>query len=154
MAEAASPVRDEVYRRLRDAAAALASREGVRGVRLVSEGGRLVMAFGSGPQPEAAETLARLDAAVSVARTLDPENGRAAPVYVHDGRNRIYARAVARDLSLWLCCETRLPPGLAYRLVEAPVDDMREALSELFDDAAQRPDPGAGSPCDDDIFWE
>ena len=154
MAESASQVQDEVYLCIRDAAAAIAQREGVTGVCLVAGGGRLVMRFGSGPQPDEGDTLARLAAAVSVARTLDPDSGHDAPVFVHDGRNRVYARPVARDLSILLFCETRLPPGMAYRLVEMPVAAMREALSVLFDDAAGRRAAAVRRREDDDIFWE
>jgi len=153
MAGSASPVQDEAYQRICDAAAALAQREGVAGVCLVAGGGRLVLRFGSGPQPADDDTLARLTSAVSVARTLDPDSGHDAPVFVHDGRNRVYARPVARDLSLLLFCETRLPPGLAYRLVEMPVAAMREALSALFAAVSRRRDVDTDSG-GDDIFWE
>ncbi len=154
MAESVSRSRDESYQRIRDAAVALAQREGVAGVCLIAGGGRLVMRFGSGPRPDGDDTLARLAAAVSVARTLDPDSGYDAPVFVHDGRNRVYAQPLARDLSLLLFCETRLPPGMAYRFVETPVAAMREALSALFGDPSWRRGGAAPRRENDDIFWE
>jgi len=154
MSESVRPAREEAYRRLCDAAAALAARAGVAGVCLVDGAGGLVMAFGDGARPADGEALARLVAATDLARAIDPDGARDAPVYVHDGEYRVYARPVARDLSLLLFCETRLPPGLAYRLVETPVARMRVALDELFGGAEPRADDGADPAGDGDIFWE
>lgn len=154
MAESVRRDQNEVYRRLRDAAAALAARAGVAGVCLVSGAGRLVMSFGSSPRPEGEDILARFVAAADLARSLDPDSDNAAPVFVHDGRNRVYVRPLTYDLSLLLCCETRLPPGMAYRLVETPAAHMREALDDLFGEADRPVDKDAGPPGADDIFWE
>jgi len=152
MAESARPLRDDLYQRLCDASADVVRGAGVAGVCLVAGGGRLVLRFGAGPRD--GDTLARFASAVAIARTLHPDCEEAAPVHVQDGRHRVYAQPVARDLSLLVFCESRLPPGLAYRLVEAPLEAMREALSVLVAETPEAGNEPSRRRRGDDIFWE
>ena len=151
MAEPEMQPRDDAYRRLSDTAAALAQCAGVCGVTLVDGNGALVMRFGVEPVLDAARTLMRLVEAAAVARDLAPEAVDGVPVFLQDSCNRVYTRSVGRGLSLLVFCETCLPAGLAYRLVDEPVRTMRAALDDLF---GGLPEPPARRDSDGDIFWE
>ena len=154
MAEAATPVQDDVYRRVSVAAEALVARDGVSGVILATTDGGLVIRNGEGLLPDTESTLTRLMAAVSVAGRMVGDGGTDAPVFVQDERNRIYACPLKFGLLLLVRCEQRLPAGLAYRLVAEPATLIGEALDDLFAVAGTAPNVPRPPVADDDVFWE
>jgi len=154
MAETATPIQDDVYRRMSTAVEALVARDGVSGVILATGDGGLVIRSGEGLRPDRESTLARLVSAVDVAGRMVPNDGTSEPVFVQDERNRIYACPLKFGLLLLVRCEQRLPAGLAYRLVSEPATLMCEALDDLFGGAETAPTVPRPPVADNDVFWE
>jgi len=154
MAETATPIQDDVYRRMSTVAEALVARDGVSGVILATSGGGLVIRYGEGLRPDTDSTLTRLVSAVAVAARLARDGGTGEPVFIQDEWNRIYARPLTFGLLLLVRCEQRLPAGLAYRLVDEPVTLLCEALDDLFGVTGTAPKEPRPPIADNDVFWE